>query len=63
MPFCLLNVFMTRCESKGKWVFYFKTGLLKPVYDLVMYNLTSNFRLNVAFHLFLVKCFPPVNSN
>jgi hypothetical protein len=32
----VLNVFMARCESKGKRAFYFKTGLLKPVYDLVL---------------------------
>jgi hypothetical protein len=31
-------VFMARCESKGKWAFYFKTSLLKPVYDLVEFS-------------------------
>jgi hypothetical protein len=31
-------VFMARCESKGKRAFYFKTSLLKPVYDLVEFS-------------------------
>jgi hypothetical protein len=29
---------MARCESKGKRAFYFKTSLLKPVYDLVEFS-------------------------
>jgi hypothetical protein len=50
----VLNVFLARCESKGKYAFYFKTGLLKPCTTL--HNLASNFRLNhVAFQLFLVQ--------
>ena len=56
-------VFMARCESKGKRAFYFKTSLLKPVYDLVEFSFKLPLERSVPVifssmvqHLFPLEC-------